>query len=131
MLKYPSIAVDFDGTLGYSNHRDYPKITKVFKYPINVLNEYKSKGGICILWTCRQNLHLQYAVEALKENGLTFDAINENTEEAVQNWLKRYPNSGISPKIFTSLYIEDRALFGYPQKLDWNAIRKTILTEKD
>ena len=131
MLKYPSIAVDFDGTLGYSSHRDYPKITKVFKYPIKVLNEYKKHGGKIILFTCRCNTHRDLAVEALKEAGLTFDAINENTQEAVDDWLKKYPNSGISPKVFTSFYIEDKALFGYPQKLDWNAIRKTILTEKD
>ena len=131
MLKYPSIAVDFDGTLGYSSHRDYPKITKVFKYPIKVLNEYKAKGGVCILWTCRCNSHRDLAVQALKEAGLTFDAINENTQEAVKDWLNKYPNSGISPKPFVNFYIDDKNLFGYPQKLDWDAIRKTILTEKD
>ena len=131
MLKYPSIAVDFDGTLGYSSHRDYPKITNVFKYPIKVLNEYKKHGGKIILNTARASKHLELAVQALKEAGLTFDAINENTQEAVDEWLKKYPNSGISPKPYTCFYIDDRALFGYPQKLDWNAIRKTILTEKD
>ena len=131
MLKYPSIAVDFDGTLGYSSHRDYPKITKIFKYPIKVLNEYKKHGGKVILYTARASKHLELAVKALKEAGLSVDAINENTQEAIDNWLQKYPNSGISPKPYTCFYIDDRALFGYPQKLDWDAIRKTILTEKD
>lgn len=129
MLKYPSIAVDFDGTLGYSSHKDYPKITKIYKYPIKILNEYKAKGGVLILWTCRQNSHLQYAVEALKQAGLTFDAINENTEEAVQAWLKKYPHSGISPKVFVDLYIEDRAWGVNITGLDWKAIKKEILKE--
>lgn len=129
MLKYPSIAVDFDGTLGYSSHRDYPKITKVFKYPIKVLNEYKKHGGKVVLYTARASKHLELAVEALKKAGLEFDAINENTEEAVTDWLKKFPNSGISPKPFCGLYIDDRAFPANIVGLNWNCIRNEILKE--
>ena len=129
MLKYPSIAVDFDGTLGYSKPNDYPKISYINKYAVDVLKEYKAKGGVCILWTARANKHLDLAVEALKKAGLEFDAINKNTQEAIADWLNRYPNSGISPKIFTSLCIDDRAFPANITGLNWRAIRKEILKE--
>lgn len=129
MLKYPSIAVDFDGTLGYSKPKDYPKISYINKYAVDVLNEYRKRGGILILWTCRANKHLELAVEALKKAGLEFDAINENTKEAIDDWLKKYPNSGISPKVFCSMYIEDRAFGTHVTGLNWGAIKKEILKE--
>ena len=130
MLKYKTIAVDFDETLGHSTKKDYPKITKLYKYPIEVLKEYKEHGGVCILWTCRSGSHLDYAVNALKEAGLEFDAINSNTDSAIKSWLERFPDSSIAPKVCADFYIDNRSLFGYPQKLDWGAIRKTILTEE-
>lgn len=129
MLKYPSIAVDFDGTLGYSSHRDYPKITKIFKYPIKVLNEYKKHGGICILWTCRSGIDVDIVVEELKKRGLEFDAVNENTDEINQAWLKDHPDAQISTKISVSLYIDDKAYGIHPHRLDWRRIEKVILKE--
>lgn len=129
MLKYPSIAVDFDDTLGYSTEEDYPKISYINKYAVNVLNEYKAKGGVCILWTCRSGIDVDIVVDELKKYGLEFDAVNKNTDEINQAWLKNHPDAQISPKISVSLYIDDRNYGLHDHKLDWKQIKKEILKE--
>ena len=129
MLKYPSIAVDFDGTLGYSKPKDYPKISYINKYAVDVLNEYRKRGGVCILWTCRSGIDVDIVVDELKKHGLEFDAVNENTNEINQAWLKDHPDAQISTKISTSLYIDDKAYGIHPHKLDWKRIEKVILKE--
>lgn len=129
MLKYKVIAVDFDDTLGYSTEEDYPKISYINKYAVDVLNKYKAKGGVCILWTCRSGIDVDIVVNELKKYGLEFDAVNKNTDEINQAWLKDHPDAQISPKISTSLYIDDKAYGIHPHKLDWRRIEKVILKE--
>ena len=129
MLKYKTIAVDFDETLGHSTKKDYPKISKLYKYPIEVLKEYKEHGGTIILWTCRSGVDVDIVVEELKKYGLEFDAVNENTDEINQAWLKDHPDAQISPKVSVSLYIDDKAYGIHPHRLDWKKIKKVILEE--
>lgn len=98
------IAVDFDGTLcqpGVWPHVGEPNL-KLFKYLI-----YMQKEQDCriVLWTCRDAMDLEIAVDFCKHYGLTFDAVNDNIKE-----LKEY--YGNNPrKIFAQKYIDDHAVY--------------------
>lgn len=69
------IAVDFDGTLSYG---EWPHAGKPNTRLIEWLKERKAKGDNLILWTCRQGEPLDIAVKWCAEQGLEFDAVNEN-----------------------------------------------------
>lgn len=95
------IAVDFDGTLCEDA---FPEIGKPHETLINDLKRCrKEKGDKLILWTCRCGEYLDKAVEWCKEQGLIFDAVNENVPDVVA----KYGEGG--PKVFADLYIDDRS----------------------
>ena len=98
---YQIIAVDFDGTLCYS---EWPALGEPNKSLINYLKLLKSEGNKLILWTCRANEALSNAIVWCQEQGLEFDAINDNLPEIVEY----YGNN--SRKITCDWYIDDRAL---------------------
>jgi len=91
------IAVDFDGTIV---QHDYPRIGKVMPFAFETLKKFKEKhGDELILWTCREGKELQEALDYCKQNGLVFDAVNENLSSI-----------NIRPrKIFAHWYIDDKA----------------------
>ena len=71
-----TIAVDFDGTLSLGH---YPNIGLPNKPLFEYLIRRQKEGCAIILWTCRElDSHLLEAVEFCKEQGLEFDAINQN-----------------------------------------------------
>ena len=98
---YQIIAVDFDGTLCYSN---WPELGEPNLSLINQLKKWKNKGHKLILWTCRANEALCNAVNWCRQYGLEFDAVNDNLQEIVNY----YGNN--SRKITCDWYIDDRAL---------------------
>jgi hypothetical protein len=95
------IAVDFDGTL--CKH-EYPDIgepnTPLIRSLINVRQYGKAK---LILWTCRRDKHLQEAVDWCKEQGLEFDAVNENLPEVIASF------GGDTRKVVADIYLDDKA----------------------
>jgi hydroxymethylpyrimidine pyrophosphatase-like HAD family hydrolase len=92
------VAVDFDGTL--CKH-DYPEIGEPNYKVVAKLRRMRQEGHKLILWTCRSGEHLQEAVEACKDWGLEFDAVNENID----------PAPDFNPKkVFAHIYLDDRAL---------------------
>jgi hypothetical protein len=93
------IAVDFDGTLAVT---DYPTIIKPIKYVIKFCKMVKHNGHTLILWTCRHGKELDEAVEWCKEQGLTFDYINENPPDKIAIY-------GDCRKVYADLYIDDHA----------------------
>lgn len=93
------IAVDFDGTLAVT---DYPKIIEPKVYVIKFCKLMKNDGHTVILWTCRHGKELEEAVEWCKEQGLTFDYINENPPEKI-------PIYGDSRKVYADLYLDDHS----------------------
>jgi hydroxymethylpyrimidine pyrophosphatase-like HAD family hydrolase len=112
------IAVDFDGTIIEAGH--FPNLGPALPYAFEVLKKLQEKGHQLILWTCRGGKYLDAAVEFCKENGLTFDAINENID-------KEYYNH-TSNKIVANIYIDDAAypvikkeLAGIPA-IDWEEL---------
>jgi hydroxymethylpyrimidine pyrophosphatase-like HAD family hydrolase len=108
------IAIDFDGTLTL-NH-SFPDAGEPRTWLVEKAKKWKRDGHRLILWTCRTNVtpeeehvfatgnHLDVAVEWCKEQGLEFDAINQNLEEL------HNPDMKFSRKIFADFYIDDRSV---------------------
>lgn len=93
------IAVDFDGTLCENK---WPEIGEPNEKLIWYLREQQAAGAKIILWTCRVGDRLEEAVRFCYEQGLIFDAVNENLLEVLE-WM-----GGDTRKIFADEYINDR-----------------------
>lgn len=98
---YQTIAVDFDGTLCFS---DWPDLGEPNLALIAYLKRWKQNGNKLILWTCRAGDALSDAVEWCMTQGLEFDAINDNLPEIVALYGTN------SRKITCDYYIDDRML---------------------
>lgn len=96
------IAVDFDGTLCENK---WPEIGSANEELIEYLRDRQKNGDKLILWTCRVDDMLQKAIEWCKENELTFDAVNENLPEIIENF------GSDTRKIFANEYIDDRNIW--------------------
>lgn len=95
------LAVDFDGTLSFGK---WPEVGPANTGLIEFLNNRKSLGDKLILWTCRSGDALVRAVNWCVEQGISFDAINDNLPEIVELY------GSNSRKISCDYYIDDRAL---------------------
>lgn len=95
-------AFDFDGTLC---KEAFPAIGKPNKAIIRLAKKVKRKGNHIILWTCRNGSHLDEAIDWCKEQGLEFDAINQNLPEILELF------GSDSRKITADYYIDDK-MFG-------------------
>ena len=100
------IAVDFDGTLFTDN---WPYVGEPILPMINKAKKEQANGAALILWTCRDGEDLDRAVEACKEYGLIFNAVNANLPERIE----QYKND--TRKIGADEYWDDRAI--HPNKL--------------
>ncbi len=100
MGDYKIIAVDFDGTLCYS---EWPALGEPNVRLIEYLKKWKKTGNKLILWTCRAGNALEDAVSWCAKYDLEFDAVNDNLPEIIA----LYGNN--SRKITCDYYIDDRA----------------------
>lgn len=115
------IAIDFDGTL--FEHK-YPLIGNEIKYAFDVLKTLRKKGHKLILLTMRSDKELYEAVEACKEKGISFWAVNDNPDQL--SWTS-------SRKVYAQYYIDDAAL-GCPlidngidrPYVDWRGIHELL-----
>lgn len=80
---YSIIAIDFDGTLFET---DYPTIVSPNLGVIDAAKWCKECGDKLILWTCREGPELDAAIQACREYGLEFDAVNDNLPEMKEKW---------------------------------------------
>lgn len=93
------LAVDFDGTLC----RDaYPEIGEPQEHIISLVKSYRDYGWKVVLWTCRNREALEAAVAWCKEQGLEFDAVNENIPEVKELF------GGDTRKVFAEVYLDDK-----------------------
>lgn len=109
-MDFKIIAVDFDNTLAKT---DFPTILKPNEPLIRHLINQQRLGNKVILWTCRCGEDLDAAVEWCKEQGLVFDAVNDNVPEAITAF------GDNSRKIYADYYIDDKNIPAYFPK-DWN-----------
>ena len=96
-------AVDFDGTL--SQGVPFPEVGTPNKPLIDFLLREKAAGARIILYTCRTERDLKAAVVFCQENGLYFDAINENLPEMIALY------GGDTRKINADYYIDDKNMY--------------------
>lgn len=109
-----TIAVDFDGTI--VEHR-YPEIGKEIPFAIDTLKMLQRDRHKLIMWTVREGLLLDEAVEWCRERGIEFYAVNKDyPEESLED-------KGFSRKLKVDLFIDDRNLGGLP---DWGVIYRMI-----
>lgn len=95
------IAVDFDGTLCYSN---WPELGEPNRPLIEYLKKWRASGNKLILWTCRAGEALEVAVSWCRDQQLEFDAVNDNIPEIIE----MYGNN--SRKVTCDYYVDDRAV---------------------
>lgn len=95
------IAVDFDKTLSMAR---WPEVGEPNLELFEHLIERKAAGDRIILWSCRVDEVLEAAVQFCKENGLEFDAVNENLPELCEKFGKD------CRKISADYYIDDKAI---------------------
>lgn len=94
-------AFDFDGTLC---QEAYPGIGRPNKTVIRYAKKLKEKGNRLILWTCRNGQALDNAVAWCKEQGIEFDAVNQNLPEILEMF------GSDSRKVTADYYVDDRLL---------------------
>lgn len=97
------IAVDFDGTLCVGDR--WPNIGEPNTPLINYILERQKQGAKLILWTCRAGDSLTAAIEWSAQQGIIFDAVNDNIPETLE-WYTDAPNCR---KIYADEYIDDKA----------------------
>lgn len=95
------IAFDFDGTLCTNA---YPGIGEPNLRVIEYALTRQREGAILILWTCRTGERLREAIEWCRNQGLIFDAVNDNAD-VVKGV---FGDNG--RKIFAHLYVDDRSI---------------------
>ena len=111
------IAVDFDGTIV---EHAYPKIGKERPFATATLRQLQKDGHLLVLWSVREGELLEEAVKWCKERGVTFYAVNKNTDEEGR---ENADNPNYSRKLKVHMFIDDRNLGGMP---DWGVIYQMI-----
>jgi len=108
------IAVDFDGTI--VEHK-FPDIGDACPGALSHLHRWKAMGIKLILWTMRDDVFLEDAVEWCKHRGLEFDAVNEGIND--REWTT-------SNKAYANVYIDDMAIgcpmLDYCRMVDWSQV---------
>ena len=108
------IAVDFDGCLCDSR---YPECGVPFLSVVNALKAEQDAGAKVVLWTCRRDEALCKAVEWCEQQGIFFDAVNENLPGMITCF------GTDTRKIFANEYWDDRArMMPEPRELTCGAI---------
>lgn len=110
------IAVDFDGTL---HDGQFPNIGRPRTPIFNALIKRSNRGDKIILWTCRDGRLLTEAIMFCNDNGLHFDAINDNLPMMREKF-------GSNPrKIYADLYLDDKSITNV-EFLKWFRLREAM-----
>lgn len=114
------ISVDFDGTI--VEHK-FPEIGEPLEGAIETLKDLTAAGFRLILCTCREDnkrrKYLTEAVEFLKDLGVEFVSVNENTFD--DDFRADY--KGLRRKVYAHCYIDDCNLGGFP---GWDVVREKL-----
>lgn len=113
-----TIAIDFDGTI--VEHR-YPEIGPEIPFAIDTLKMLINDRHRLILWSVREGVLLEEAVEYCRKRGVEFYAVNKDYPE------EKTTDRNFSRKLKVDLFIDDRNLGGIP---DWGTIYRMIKEKK-
>ena len=111
-----TIAVDFDGTIV---EHTYPEIGKEMLFAFETLKALRDKGHKLILWTFREGVYLDEAIEYCRKNGIEFYAVNKSYPE------EEFDGTA-SRKVQCDLFIDDRNLGGFP---GWSEVWQSVHPE--
>lgn len=98
---YKILAVDFDGCLCDSH---WPDTGDPIQEVVDAVKRRQDEGWKTILWTCRSGEALEKAVRWCEDQGLVFDAVNDN----IQEMKDLYGND--TRKVSATEYWDDRAV---------------------
>ena len=112
------IAVDFDGTI--VEHK-YPEIGAEIPFSIDTLKMLINDRHRLILWSVREGVLLEEAVEYCRKRGIEFYAVNKDYPE------EKTTDRNFSRKLKVDMFIDDRNLGGLP---DWGTIYRMINERK-
>ena len=96
-----AIAIDFDGCLFEAA---WPTVGEPILDVIQAAIREKQNSAALILWTCRVGQPLSEAIEACRQYGLEFDAVNANLLERLQAY------GADCRKVEADEYWDDRAV---------------------
>lgn len=113
-----TIAVDFDGTI--VEHK-YPEIGAEIPFSIDTLKMLINDRHRLILWSVREGVLLEEAVEYCRKRGIEFYAVNKDYPE------EKTTDRNFSRKLKVDMFIDDRNLGGLP---DWGTIYRMINERK-
>ncbi len=114
----PIIKLDFDGTVVTEA---FPNIGEPIPMALETIKKLNQHGYNLILWTCRENEHLDAAVDFFKKHGIHFDAVNSGHHN------NPYRHLPPSRKPFAHYHIDDKNIGGLP---DWQRIHDHFFVEK-
>lgn len=103
------ISIDYDSTLFEGS---FPELGEPIKEVIDKVKEFQATGLVEVaLWTCREGKSLEEAIQRCKEQGLEFDAVNENTpfELGYMERQKAKGNMFATRKIYADIYVDDKS----------------------
>jgi predicted mannosyl-3-phosphoglycerate phosphatase (HAD superfamily) len=116
-IMYPYIAIDFDGTIV---EEMFPEIGDIKPHAVRVIKRIKESGRRIAIWTSRDESFYERVKDCLKVNGIPYDAFNEPFPEMKKQY------KADSPKIYASLYIDDRAYGIKERNIDWLEVERYI-----
>jgi hypothetical protein len=108
-----TVAIDFDGTIV---ENAYPQIGKTILFAFETMKKLESEGHRLILWTYREGVKLEEAVDFCLKNGVEFYAINKSYPEELLD-------DSMSRKINADIFIDDRNIGGL---LSWTKTYELI-----
>ena len=108
---YRIIGVDFDGTLAITKGT-YPRIQGPIQEIIDYVKSEQAAGAYLVLITMREGEELHQAVMWCMEQGLEFDAVNDNLPH-MKEFFQNNPR-----KIFCNEYLDDTNIGGIDRVLE-------------
>lgn len=103
------LAVDYDGTLVEDT---FPEKGDFNKNVVEKVKDFKKNGAEIVLWTCREGSSLSEAVGRCYEEGIEFDAVNENSPSEniyIEKLKKESGDTMAQRKIYADIYVDDKA----------------------
>ena len=115
-MKYSIIGIDFDATIATE---EYPGIGSLIPLAKETINWLASTGRTIIIWSCREGVYKNDAIDWLDRNGIMWHYFNSNDPRRTEKY------GSDSRKVGCDLYIDDKNLYSkvIGDEVDWELTR--------